>query len=191
MEVKYLFTPARSSTSHSSHVVYPCSGTSSSSTIPLPLSAEVLAVLPEASVGCLAATFRRHFLKPSPAQELGCFLAVDTPTSPAAGTLAVDDAADPLSAPLSDFILLRLNIFAQQNVTTSVRSYSLSERSTRNPLLFEACLDHRMQKKSQSHFKGVGRQTKATWKSIIRTFLRQGNMEFVLWRNEIVLPHID
>ncbi|RZR87596.1 hypothetical protein BHM03_00015036 [Ensete ventricosum] len=105
MEVKYLFTPARSSTSHSSHVVYPCSGTSSSSTIPLPLSAEVLAVLPEASVGCLAATFRRHFLKPAPAQELGCFLAVDTPTSPAAGTLAVDGAADPLSAPLSDFIL--------------------------------------------------------------------------------------
>ncbi|RRT45914.1 hypothetical protein B296_00021520 [Ensete ventricosum] len=114
MEAKYLSTPARSSTSQSSYMVYPRSGTSSSSTIPLPLSAKVFSVLPEVSTGCSVAAFSRHFLKPAPASELGHFLVVDASTSPAAGSLAADDAADPLPTPSPNFILPRLNIFAQQ-----------------------------------------------------------------------------
>ncbi|RWW42705.1 hypothetical protein BHE74_00051717 [Ensete ventricosum] len=71
MEAKYLSAPAQSSTSQSSHMVYPDSGTPSSSTIPLPMSTKVLAVFPEASAGCLVATFHRCFLKPTPASKLG------------------------------------------------------------------------------------------------------------------------
>ncbi|RZS26792.1 hypothetical protein BHM03_00060179 [Ensete ventricosum] len=61
----------------------------------------------------------------------------------------------------------------------------------RNPPLFEARLNHRMQWEPQSRIKGICRQTEATPKSIIRTLLRQGDMEFILQRNEIVLPHLD
>ncbi|RZS11991.1 hypothetical protein BHM03_00043369, partial [Ensete ventricosum] len=43
-----------------------------------------------------------------------------------------------------------------------------------NPPLFEVHLDHRMQRESQSRLKGVGRQTEATWKNVIRTLPRQG-----------------
>ncbi|RRT66598.1 hypothetical protein B296_00040079, partial [Ensete ventricosum] len=114
MEAKYLSALARFSTSYSSLMVYPHLGTSSSSTIPLPLSAEVLAVLPEASTGCSAATFRKRFLKPAPTPELGRFSTVDALASPVARALAADGAADPLPALSSDFILPRLNISAQQ-----------------------------------------------------------------------------
>ncbi|RWV76772.1 hypothetical protein GW17_00062513 [Ensete ventricosum] len=95
-------------------MVYPCSRTSLSSTIPLPLSAEVLAVLPEVSTDYSAAAFHRCFLKPAFTSKLGCFSTVDTPASPAAGALAVDEAAEPLPALPLDFILSRLNISAQQ-----------------------------------------------------------------------------
>ncbi|RZS24089.1 hypothetical protein BHM03_00057123 [Ensete ventricosum] len=98
-------------------MVYPCSRTSLSSTIPLPLSAEVLAVLPEVSTDYSAAAFHRCFLKPAFTSKLGCFSTVDTPASPAAGALAVDEAAEPLPALPLDFILSRLNISARQKDT--------------------------------------------------------------------------
>ncbi|RRT42268.1 hypothetical protein B296_00055546 [Ensete ventricosum] len=95
-------------------MVYPCSRTSLSSTIPLPLSAKVLAVLPEVSTDYSAAAFHRCFLKPAFTSKLGCFSTVDTPASPAAGALAVDEAVEPLPALPLDFILSRLNISARQ-----------------------------------------------------------------------------
>ncbi|RRT58539.1 hypothetical protein B296_00001350 [Ensete ventricosum] len=94
IEAKYLSVLARSSTSYSSLMVYPRSGTSSSYTIPLPLSVEVLAVLPEASAGCSTTTFRRRFLKPASTPELGCFSTTDSPASPTAGTLSADGASN-------------------------------------------------------------------------------------------------
>ncbi|RRT83509.1 hypothetical protein B296_00003402 [Ensete ventricosum] len=94
--------------------MYPCSRTSSSSTVPLPLSAEVLAVLLEVSAGYSTIAFCKRFLKPAPASKLGRFSVVDAPVSTTAGVLATDGATDPLLAPPSDFILSRLNISAQQ-----------------------------------------------------------------------------
>ncbi|RWV92945.1 hypothetical protein GW17_00044634 [Ensete ventricosum] len=126
IEVKYQSTPARSSISHSSLMGYPRSGNSPSSTIPLPLSVEVLVVLPEASGSCLATAFRRHFLKPASAPELGHFSTMDTLASPTASMLATDGAVESLPAPPPDFILLRLNISAQQK-----SSCLTSKRSTR------------------------------------------------------------
>ncbi|RRT32848.1 hypothetical protein B296_00034952 [Ensete ventricosum] len=87
IEAKYLSALARSSTSNNSLMVYPYLGTSSSFTVPLPLSAKVLTVLLEVSVGCSAATFRRRFLKPASTPELGCFSTMATPTSPVVGVL--------------------------------------------------------------------------------------------------------
>ncbi|RWV85135.1 hypothetical protein GW17_00053098, partial [Ensete ventricosum] len=114
IEVKYLSAPARSSTLHSSLMVYPRSGASPSSTIPLTLSIEDLAVLLEASASYSATAFRRCFLKPASTLELGRFSTADTPTSLAVGPLTADRAVEPLPAPPLDFILLRLNISVQQ-----------------------------------------------------------------------------
>ncbi|RRT80452.1 hypothetical protein B296_00017292 [Ensete ventricosum] len=114
IEAKYLSALAQSSTSHNSFMVYPRSGTSPSSIVPLPLSVKVLVVFLEASIGCSVAGFQRHFLKPTSALKLGCFSTVDTPASPTAGTLAVDGATELLPAPPLDFILPRLNTSAQQ-----------------------------------------------------------------------------
>ncbi|RWW67634.1 hypothetical protein BHE74_00024902 [Ensete ventricosum] len=109
VEAKYLSAPTRSSTSHSSLMVYPRSGTS------------------------LTVAFQRRFLKPASTLELGHFSTMDTPASPATGTLAAYGATKLLPATPSDFILPRLNISTQQ----------------------------------------------------------KRDMEFVLQRNEIVLPHLD
>ncbi|RWW68842.1 hypothetical protein BHE74_00023612 [Ensete ventricosum] len=109
IEVKYQSTPARSSISHSSLMGYPRSGNSS-----------------KASGSCLATAFRRHFLKPASAPELGHFSTMDTLASPTASMLATDGAVESLPAPPPDFILLRLNISAQQK-----SSCLTSKRSTR------------------------------------------------------------
>ncbi|RWW82484.1 hypothetical protein BHE74_00009050 [Ensete ventricosum] len=118
MEAKYLSAHARSSTSHSSRIVYPCSGTSSSSTTHFPFSIEVLVVLPESYVGCSRATFQRHFLIPAPSPVLGHFSAVDALTSTTTSTLAVDGIVNPLPTLSSDFIFPRFNISTQRKLFT-------------------------------------------------------------------------
>ncbi|RRT66605.1 hypothetical protein B296_00009516 [Ensete ventricosum] len=128
IEVKYLSSPARSSTLYSSLMVYPRSGASPSSTVPLTLSAGDLAVLPEASVGYSATAFRRRFLKPASALELGRFSTSDTPASLAVGPLTADGAVEPLLAPSLDFILLRLNISAQQKSRLSTSKLPASPK---------------------------------------------------------------
>ncbi|RWW50194.1 hypothetical protein BHE74_00043569 [Ensete ventricosum] len=125
IEAKYLSALAQSSTSHNSFMVYPRSGTSPSSIVPLPLSVDVLIVFPEASIGCSVATFQRHFLKPTSASKLGCFSIVDTPASPTAGMLAIDGAIEPLPVPSLDFILPRLNTSAQQKYEATHRPRGL------------------------------------------------------------------
>ncbi|RZS17040.1 hypothetical protein BHM03_00049145 [Ensete ventricosum] len=112
IEAKYLSAPIGSLTLHSSLMVHPHSGTSLSSTVPLPLSAEVLAVLPKVSVGCSATIFRRRFLKPASASELECFSTMVTIASPTTGALATNGVVELLPTPLPDFILPRLNISA-------------------------------------------------------------------------------
>ncbi|RWW05118.1 hypothetical protein GW17_00031626 [Ensete ventricosum] len=99
IEAKYLSTPTRSSTSHSSLMVYPRSGTSPSSTVPF-----------------LFGRLPKTFLKPASTLELGHFSTMDTLASPATGTLAAYGATKLLPATPLDFILLRLNISAQQKV---------------------------------------------------------------------------
>ncbi|RWW05513.1 hypothetical protein GW17_00031207 [Ensete ventricosum] len=111
-------------------MVYPCSGTSSSSTTPFPFLAEVLMVLPEASADCWGAAFHRRFLIPAPSPVLGRFLAVDAPTSTTADALAADGATDPLPTPPPDFILPRLNISVQRKVERIPRRISTSSVSS-------------------------------------------------------------